>query len=177
MPPPPGSDAGPAPPPAPRKVPRGFLRRKLFSANPLGIVGLVFTLVGLPFVIVFPIIGIIEREWLFLIIGGSLGLVFAGLGIFFVIIAIRNAQRKIQAHRLGDATTGVLVDVYRDQSVTVNSRNPWTLEYEFNVVGAVYSGKATSWSRAAREREPGQPLHVLYLRDKPDDNTIYPAVQ
>jgi len=70
------------------------------------------------------------------------------MGIIFVIVAIRNAQRKIQAYRLGDATTGVLVDVYRDQSVTVNGRNPWTLENEFNVVGAVYSVKATDQAAA-----------------------------
>ena len=177
LPSPPGDDPGAPPAPPPRKLPRGYARRVLFSANALAIVGVVFTLVGLPFVIVFPIIGISTGLILFILIGGLLGGIFSLLGISFLVVSIRNVNRKLQAFRYGEATIGEVAEVYRDTSVSVNGRSPWVIVYWFEVSGEQYEGKATTWNSTAREREAGQPLHVLYLPDAPDHNTIYPPMK
>jgi len=152
------------------------LRRKLIT-TPLGIVGLVFTVVGLPFVVVFPLVAVGVGEPVFLCVGSSLGVGFIGLGLAFLAVAIRGAYRAIRAYRLGQATLGSVVDVHRDLSVTVNGRNPWAVEYEFDVLGTPYRGRVLTWSRAAGERRPGQPVHVLYLPDNPNDNLLYPPMR
>lgn len=173
---PPGENAGTPPPSAPRELPAGYMRRQAFK-NPLLLVGVIFAGVGLPFFFIFPTIGIVSGELLFLLIGGLLGAIFSVLGLGMARFGWKGMQEKWQAYQFGDATTGKVVEVYRDTSVRVNGRSPWAIVYEFVVNGRIYEGTEQSWQYSARQRKPGQPLHVLYMSNDPEQNTIYPPVK
>ena len=170
--PPPGEHAGSLPPPAPRELPSGYMRRQLLK-SPLLIMGAIFSLIGVPFTIIYPIIGISTGELLFLLIGGC----FSITGIIMVVFSMRTLRKKLQAFEFGEAVIGKVVEVYRDTSIKVNGRSPWAIVYEFDVQGRLYEGTVRSWEYSAQKRKPGQPLHVLYMKEEPEHNTIYPPVK
>lgn len=173
---PPGQDAGMLPPASPRELPAGYMRRQAFR-NPLFLVGLIFSCIGIPFLFIFPIIGIFSGLWLFLLIGGSLGGIFTVLGLTMARFGWKGMQEKWQAYQFGEAVIGKVVEVYRDTSVKVNGRSPWAIVYEFTVNDRIYEGSEQSFQYSARQRKPGQPLHILYMRDNTEHNTVYPPVK
>ena len=166
------ADAGPNPPPPPREIPRGYGRRAFFTET-VGLVGGIFFVVGTPFLVIFPLIGVSTGDMVFLAIGGSLGAFFTGLGFVMFVIGLRRVQKKIETYRSGQATNGTVEDIYPDRSITVNGRNPWKVVYTYRVMGTVRRGSTSTWHLLVEE---GSPLHVLYLPNEPGQSAVYPPL-
>jgi hypothetical protein len=139
-------------------------------------VGAVFALLG----IVFAITGIVLTATLvglfislpFL----GLGIVFLGVGLALLIWRYEQAQRTLEALRVGEAALGTIVDARENYYVNVNNRHPWTITYRFSVMGQDFEGKTTTLRTPGQQQRAGQPVYVLYLENDPTQNTVYPPV-
>lgn len=148
-----GLDKGQAPGSTPREIPKVYIK-KLKYRNTMFMIGFFFTAFFF-WTILFPIIG-----------------------IFLMRAGLRNANRKLMALQFGVKSEGVLVDIYKDHSETVNGRNPWLLEYEFTTDnGKFISAKKTgAWGKNNRYRKPNDHLWVVYMPDSPEISAIWPPV-
>ncbi len=171
-----GDDPGPNPPFPPRKIPSGYRWRMLVSNAVLNLVGGIFLLVGLPFAVIFPIVGIATGMLLFVLIGGGLGGVFTILGGGMLFFGIRDGLSKIRPFEHGLATVGEVVEMYRDHSISINGRNPMAIVYTYTVHGIEYEDQVHSWKYGKQTQAVGNRVHVLYLPDDPHQSVIYPPV-
>src|SRR5262245_41200273 len=94
MPPLPGMELGPEPPPAPREVPKAFEQRQKWLGNPLVMVGGIFMLVGF---IIFSVFIFVLLPFAFF------PLLFVGLGWFIYRAGRKESARVLNAFRLGRA--------------------------------------------------------------------------
>lgn len=148
-----GLDKGKPPGNPPRIIPRVYVR-KLKYRNIHFIIGFFFTV---PFfwTILFPIIGILMMRY-----------------------GLKNAKRKLSALENGVKAEGVLIDIYKDSSQTVNGRHPWKLEYEFKTGSGelIFAEKTGAWNSNNRYRKPNDHLWVVYLKEDPKISAIWPPV-
>jgi hypothetical protein len=169
MPPLPGTELGPEPPPAPRDLPRGFEARQMWFGNPLALVGAIFLFVGLILFVVFVLV---------LTVAALFPLLFVILGWVLLRAGRKQSQRVLNAFRMGRAVKGSISEVHIDSTMQVNGRHPWRIHYTFPTVdGQRYEGHAVTFDSTAPNRQPGQPVWVLVVDDQPDQNTIYPPVK
>jgi hypothetical protein len=176
LPPPPGEDPGPTPPSPPRTLPESYVFRVKYTRNVMFIVGAAFAAIGGTLGLVFTGVGAGTGDLGFLGIGLGVLVTFGGLGSFAARFALRSATNKINALERGRAILGKVTNVYYDTSVKINGRSPWAIEYSFEVEGHGFQGKVQSWDGMAADRKPGQPVHVVYIEQEPDQNAIYPPV-
>jgi hypothetical protein len=148
----------------------------MVRGTPLFLVGFIFTLVGAPFAIFFPVIGFAVGDYVFPIIGCLLGGGFVALGLVLAFFGYRSAEGKIRPFQYGVATTGKIVDLHLDTSIQVNGRSPYAVIYQFEVMGQPFEGKVLSWKYATQQQAPGNVVWVLYMQDNPNENVIYPPV-
>jgi len=148
----------------------------LVSNAVLNLVGGIFLLVGLPFAVIFPIVGIATGMLLFVLIGGGLGGVFTILGGGMLFFGIRDGLSKIRPFEHGLATVGEVVEMYRDHSISINGRNPMAIVYTYTVHGIEYEDQVHSWKYGKQTQAVGNRVHVLYLPDDPHQSVIYPPV-
>jgi hypothetical protein len=159
------------PPPAPRDFKNSFAWRKLLSdgwavaAGVFLLLGVIFTLIGIPLILV--VVGIAFVP---------LGLVFLGAGVPILIWRYNLAQQTLNVLRLGEPVLGSIVDIHENVAVEVNGRHPWIITYGFEVDGEEYEGKTTTLRPVGFTHQVAQPMYVLYLPDDPTQNTIYPPV-
>ena len=166
------ADAGPKPPLIPRNVPHGY-QLQVFIMQVTGLVGAIFLVVGLPFMIVFPIIGLSTRIWAFLLIGGGLGGFFVAIGFFMFVMGLARVRRQSNIYRNGQVAVGNVTAIAINRSISANNRHPWKVDYVYQVMGVSYSGYANAWHLTV---EKGSPLHVLYLPIDPDESVLYPPL-
>ena len=161
----------PEPPPAPRDFKNSFVWRKLLAdgwaitASVFLLLGVIFTLIGIPLILV--VVGFAFVP---------LGLLFLGAGVPILIWRYSLAQQTLNVLRLGEPVLGSIVDIHENVAVEVNGRHPWTITYGFAVDGDEYEGKTTTLRPVGFTHHPGQPMYVLYLPDDPTQSTIYPPV-
>ena len=157
LPPPPtltSDDPGAPPPQPPRQLPVKYRRQVLFWKNILVLIGAVFTIVFC-WSIIFPIIGI--PMW---------------------IIGHRRAQSRLAALERGNAARAELISVDKDHSVKINGRSPWRIEYTFETTnGQLHDGWEHTWQAHHSRRPVGEVFWVVYLREDPEQNTIWPPVK
>jgi len=161
------------PPPPPRQVPRNYVRR-ILSTDPVAIVAGIFCLLGAIFLAVG--LGLI-----FPAVTAIMGLVFTILGLCFLgagipLMAWRHGKARGMADilREGTAVLGEIVSVYQSYHIQVNGRFPWSIVYHFRVGGQELEGKVSALSEPDLSQQSGKPVYVLYGRDNPARNTIYP---
>lgn len=168
MPAPAGMELGEPPPAVPRALPKGFEFRQKWSHNVVALVGGIFFLIGTLLFIVM----------IFLIpLGALLPFLFMVGGAFMMRMGRKKANSVLNAFRQGVAVEGSVSDVRLDTSQSINGRNPWVMNYLFPVDDALVEGSLTSFSTALVTRSKGQPLWVLYVKDDPAQNTIYPPIR
>jgi hypothetical protein len=148
-----GLDAGKPPGPPPRKIPAVYVK-KLKYKNVHFLIGIIF-LVPFIWTIIFPIIG-----------------------FFLLRHGLKVANKKLEALEKGVKTEGILTDIYKDTSQSVNGRHPWKIEYEFKTRnGELISAKKTgAWNSNNRYRKPNDKLWVVYLTEDPSVSAIWPPV-
>jgi hypothetical protein len=169
MPPPPGMELGPEPPPAPRKLPSGYAFRERFTGNLVTIIGLAFTAVGC----IMALAMLAAPGWALCIPG----LMLLG-GLSVLKNGIQSANRVLDAFRHGRAVKGRAASVQQDRSTSVNGQHPWQIVYTFESGGHAYEGKTQSWESATAMRFYGNPpVWVLVVENQPERNTLYPPVK
>lgn len=161
----------PEPPPAPRDFKNSFVWRKLLSdgwaitASVFLLLGVIFTLIGIPLILV--VVGFAFVP---------LGLLFLCAGVPILIWRYSLAQQTLNVLRMGEPVLGSIVDIHENVAVEVNGRHPWTITYGFVVDGDEYEGKTTTMRPIGFTHQVAQPMYVLYLPDDPTQNTVYPPV-
>jgi hypothetical protein len=161
------------PPSAPRSISNNYVV-KLMMSDGGAIAGFVLALIGA----VFSILGMILTLGVvtvfvgipFLLLG--VGLLAGGAGL--LIWRYQDKQRVVNVLRLGQAVLGEVMDIQENLNVSINNRNPWTIEYNFRVNGQSYPGKVTTLREPGAELQPGRSVYVLYLAEEPARSTIYP---
>lgn len=177
LPPPPGQDAGEPPPPPPRSLPAAFERRVRYSHNVEFMIGAIFTAIGALIGVVFVAVGISAPLLPMAGVGGLVLLIFGGVGLLLLRVGLRRAASTLRAYREGRAVVGEIVDVHVDTSVKINGRSPWAITYTFKAGGAEHVGTARTFDPRARQRSPGQPVHVLHVDGDPEHSTLYPPMR
>jgi hypothetical protein len=142
------------------------------------IIGGAFLLVG---------IGVtIPLVWMALSLGpevalvGVAGPIFALVGGVLLAVGVRRARRQLHALRDGVAVRGEIVDLYQDTSESINGRHPWAVVYAYEAGGRMHEGTVTSWGRAGAVTAlyaVGSPVHVLYVRERPERSALYPPIR
>ena len=161
------------PPPPPRRVPRNYVWRLLMTDG-WAITAGIFVLIG-------GIFGLVGGALTISIVAAFVGLPFVGVGLLLLvpgglILVWRagGAQTTAEVLRSGDAALGRIVSVDQNYHVQINGRFPWSLVYQFEAAGEPHEGKVTTLSQPDLSRQAGRPVYVLYARDDPERNTIYP---
>jgi hypothetical protein len=168
MPPLPGMELGPPPPPAPRDLPKGFAFRQLVKGNIATVAGACLLGFGGLFtwamLVAKPIVAVIPG--------------CAVLGGFFIMRhGLVKARRVLRAFREGVAVQGKVASVMSDRSMTVNGQHPLKLIYHFVAEGQEHEGALTSFDRTTGNRLSGQPLWVLHVKGDPAQCTLYPPMK
>jgi membrane protein implicated in regulation of membrane protease activity len=140
---------------------------KAISGGILGLLGLVFALVGAPLIVV----GVTAFVGIpfFLI-----GVVLLAIGGWLFIGQFRDAQKLVDALRTGEATHGRIVEVQANHTVQVNGRHPWSIRYQFEVNGHSYEGTVNTLNSVGEHLREGKTAWVLYLPTAPQWSSIYP---
>jgi hypothetical protein len=161
------------PPPAPRSISDRYAWRLLVTdgwavaALVFFLLGGIFTLVGLPL---------------------TLGIITAFVGIPFVVLGIplfgtgialafwryQQACKVVDVLRVGEVTKGQITHVEENLRVRINMSHPWVIHYQFFQEGQTYSGRVSTLNAPGRMLQPGQPAYILYLRQAPERNVLYP---
>ena len=163
-----------APPPPPRKIPRRTAMRMLLTDG-FAIASLIFLLLGA----IFGLLGVILT---ITVVAAFVGLPFAGLGALFLAVGVpifvwrrRKAQATVSILERGRAVVGEIVSVRQEYWVQVNGRYPWVVDYAYQVAGSRYEGQLTTLSRPDLGQQPGKAVYVLYMRNDPEQSTLYPS--
>ena len=168
MPPPPGMDAGPAPPPRPRVLPKGFAKRVGFTHNWMLLIGLGCCFMGLTM-----IGALLQRLW-----AGVLPVLLFAAGIGCVVQGVKKALRVLDAFRNGVPIKGLVSSVKEDGTTTVNGKHPWIIVYTFEMEGHPRQGRAVTFDAETANRLWGKaPVWVLAVEGNPERNTLYPPVK
>jgi hypothetical protein len=134
--------------------------------------------VGLGFAIlfggIFIPVGIFGDDRIFLLVGVGFFLIFGSIGFGLARAGRRNAAVMLRAFEHGVAARGEIDSVDQDMSVQIDGRSPWVVRYTFQAQHREFEGKTQTFDHTAHHRLPGQPLHVLYVKEDPTQNTIYP---
>ena len=163
----------PAPPPAPRAISKSYVWRLLstdgwaIAAFVFGLLGGIFSLVGVGLTI-----GIITA-----FVGVPfllLGLAFLGIGGGVLNWRYKETQKVVNVLRVGEATSGKIVEVQENYSVRINGRYPWVIRYQFQVNGQNYEGKVSTLNPVGEKLQAGKVVCILYLQTAPQWNSIYP---
>lgn len=168
MPPLHGAELGPPPPSTPRAIPKVYERRVRWTKNMSVLIGGAFTLVGT--VMLIPMVA----NRLFWPALFPLFFVIGGLSTFHY--GWKAASGTLKAFRYGEAVEGTIKSISKDTSQSINGRHPWRLVYHFPVGNQLQEGIITSFDSTTGERRYGQPLWVLYVKDDPSQNAVFPPL-
>ena len=104
--------------------------------------------------------------------------IFPLIGIPMWVLGRRRALGKLEALERGVAARAEITEVFIDGSVEINGRHPWVVAYTFQTEdGRRIEGRVRGWESSNRDREPGQPLWAVYVREDPDRNAIWPPIR
>lgn len=158
LPQPPGPDRGPAPPAAPRPIPRTFEHKLKYGAlfwfgSAVAVIGLMMSVSTLGF-----------------------SLIFTGVGGLMVKQSWTAATNRIAALKDGATGEGEITFVGYDESLTVNGKHPYLIRYRWEHDGRYRQGQKTTWDEAALDHFPGEPLWVVYLPEDTRKSAIWPPL-
>jgi hypothetical protein len=164
----PGTGLGPAPPPAPRRLPRGFAFRVKWSRNFAVLGGLLCLIISS-----LMLYAMIKVRTFFAVIPA----LFLFPGFYLFRYGRTQATGILRALRKGTAVEGKIVEVRLDATTEVNGRNPWKLVYQFPVGESLCEGSVTSFDSTVGGRSSGQSIWVLYVPEAPEKCTLYPPIK
>lgn len=163
-----GHGPGPEPLPAPRNLPKVYVRRVRWTQNIGTLAGLGFTAIGL----LFSIPMIIQKLWLPALIPAFF--LLGGVSMFRY--GWNIAAARLRAFRFGKVVLGEVHQVGVDATQQVNGQHPAKVVYRFRVSDQLHEGVIISFDSTASERWSGQPVWVLYNESDPAENAIFPPL-
>ena len=110
----------------------------------------------------------------------STGLLLEFGAVDLAVEMIELSDQLLHALRDGVATRGEIVDLHQDTSESINGRHPWAVVYAYEADGRMYEGTVKSWGRAGSVLAlygVGSPVHVLYVRERPERSALYPPIR
>lgn len=147
------ADAGPKPAPAPRELPKKFVRRIKYTGNVMTLIGMIFTIPLLPTII------------------------FPALGIFIWRKGIKEANDELIPLEHGTVIMGEIVEIVHDRSKTINNQSPYIVHFLFTVGGKKYSGNVGNiFTRPELLKQPGEKVWVVYMPDNPELSSLWPPL-
>ena len=158
------------PPPAPRPVPSG-------TSGVAG--GIVFMMVGGLFTAIASIFIVIGLG--VVLSGDNGGWFFAafpmihlsvGLGLLTYALRGRSERRRIVAE--GHVALGRIESTGRNRRVKINGRNPYKMDYEFEVDGRTFRGSHSTMDEAIKAHRLHDRIWVLYDPADPSKNVEWP---
>lgn len=149
-----GDGPGQPPPPAPRLLPKSYVRAVKYTSNVMTIMGMIFTLV-------------------FFWTG-----IFLILGIFLWRKGIQDAEGELIPLENGVTTKGEVTGVTVDYSKNINGRHPKILEFVFMVNGQRHAGTVPNIMDPIEHwRKPGDQIWVVYMPDNPELSSTWPPLK
>jgi hypothetical protein len=146
-------DAGPKPSPAPRELPKKFVKRIKYTGNVMTIIGMVFTIPLFP-TIIFPIIGIIIWKK-----------------------GIKEANDELIPLQNGAVVMGEISEIIHDTTKVINNQSPYTVHFLFTVGGNKYSGNVGNiFTRRELLKQPGEKVWVVYMPENPELSSLWPPL-
>jgi hypothetical protein len=129
-------------------------QRRDFFASGSGIVALVFSILGLAFLIAgaglaFSLLAneatdqsttAGEPRWVLSLIFLSIGTGFAAVGMTLGWRRVASLRMREALRKYGRPVTGKITSVDQNVSVRLNGRHPWIIRYDYNVGGMQYHG-------------------------------------
>ena len=150
-----GEDPGLPPPPAPRILPKKYIKNIKYWKNAQSMIGVIF---------------IFAFFWT---------LIFPLIGYFVWRSGKRKARNELLPLQQGTPAKGEIIDIYRNTSVSINGRNPWTVEFVFDVKGQKIVGSVENvWERIDVLKQPGDAVWVVYMPENPHElSSIWPPLR
>lgn len=155
-----GTDRGPKPESPPRLLPKKFVNQVMLWRNTHALIGAIFIIVGIP-----------------TILAMGFGLIFAGIGYFLFRYGRKVGKEKIQALEYGITAEGVLTDVRRDTTQSINGRNPFIISYTFTTKeGKQQADSVVSWDDNSSLINHGDEIWVVYIPENPQISSPWPPL-
>jgi hypothetical protein len=148
-------------------VPAAYVRRVRWSGNFTAWVGLGIT--GLSSIIALPMF--VHGKW-----QAYMPALFAVGGVALFAKAMRAANGRLRAYRIGKAVEGRVRQVRVDSAVLINGQQPYRVIYHYPVGARMEEGSVLSCDPMAMRRAAGQPIWVLYDEAAPEDHAIFPPL-
>ena len=111
------------------------------------------------------------------------GLIMAGvpllhfsIGVASIWYALHHRQRRRDLAVNGVAAVAEVSHVGHEPMMKINGKNPFKLEYHFDVNGQTYTGKRRSMNRAMTAHIPDDTIWVVYDPDDPERNMEWPPL-
>jgi hypothetical protein len=148
------NDVGTKPPPAPRELPKKYIRRIKYTGNVMSMIGFVFTVVFF-WSIIFPIIG-----------------------IFIWRKGLREAEEELIPLQSGTPVLGEIETIQRDYSKKMNGRSPLTVTFLFNANGQTHRGSVGNiFDNIDLTKKAGDKVWVVYMPENPQLSSIWPPLK
>ncbi|HTF06049.1 MAG TPA: hypothetical protein VK826_18595 [Bacteroidia bacterium] len=149
-----GGGPGSPPPPAPRVLPKSYVRSVKYFGNTYTLIGIIFTI---PFfwTVIFPIIGIILWRK-----------------------GIREANAELVPLEHGAHTEGKITNIAKDYTKKINGVSPKILTFVFESGGAKHVGTVPNlMDPVVHLKQPGDKIWVVYLPDNPSVSSVWPPMK
>lgn len=158
----------------PRKVSPEYEYKLRYKNNIFFKIGFSFLTIGLLIGIIFPIVGYRIHEVLFIMIGLIFLILFPSIGLTLLYKSYDNSNKILDAIQNGIQTSAEIIDMYFDNSIKMNGNFPFCIVYKFNIEKDTFVGKAYSKKAIMKAKKIGDIISVVYLKEEPNTNTIYP---
>lgn len=162
----------PHPPPAPRRLPRGYEVRIRYTGNTAVLIGIGFCAIiypSLPFMLA---TAGSDDFWLMLLAGGF----FAVAGPLLWRFGARRASRWLHALRQGHAVEGSIERVFEDTGQSINDTHPWQIDFRFETPAGTRKGFVSSWDPVTPRRQAGERIWVVFDERDPSSSALWPPV-
>jgi hypothetical protein len=114
--------------------------------------------------------------------GSVVAVAFVAVGLFLAAVSVgmmlkhrSEGRSRVEALEHGQAVLGEILGVAYDEKAGP-LQTPWCVTYAFDTPTGRRQGQARTADESARQRRPGQQVHVLYLPADPHRSTIYPPL-
>lgn len=121
----------------------------------------------------FLVIGIVTALLPMALIGGSIGLLFGGIGGTVFFFGYRSASRQLRTFRIGQPVEANLLTIHENAGVQINGRHPWVLSYTFTWDGEERTGECSTLDPRAQRFEEGDAIIVLVDPVAPESQALY----
>jgi hypothetical protein len=156
-----GPERGPAPPAAPRILPKTYRRKILFLTGWKFRIGVLLILTNLPFQ--FHING--------------LDILLISIGGYLCWMGYSKGRKKLDVLEHGFIAEGKITEARQNEKIEVNEKHPFIITYSYIRNGQVLTGKMNCWDETSLMHFAGEPVWVVYHSlDFENNSSIWPPL-